>query len=254
MPDVAPTNMAMGILGAGVCIPDAGLASELQLDDCALDIAILPPMVRRRTSLATRIAVSAASRACAVAGGDLQIPAIFVSAAGEMQVTDRLCRAIAGEAYPLSPTQFHNSVHNSASAYWSMATGSMAPMQAMSTLQDCFAMGLLEAACQLQWQTEPVLLVVYDEPMPGDLLPGFDWQAFGFALLLGAPARDLPCVSRPYVQNGGVTRDGPTDLSARTPAMAGLPLLQALHNPASGSYRLPVTTGADGWMIGLELP
>ena len=36
--------------------------------------------------------------------------------------------------------------------------------------------------------------------------------------------------------------------------MAGLPLLQALLNPASGSYRLPVTTGDDGWMVGLELP
>mgnify|MGYP001816463794 FL=1 len=252
MTDALSANAAIGVLGAGVCIPDEALASELQLDDCELDVAILPPMVRRRTSLATRIAVSAASRACA--GGDLQMPAIFVSAAGEMRVTDGLCQAIAREAFPLSPTQFHNSVHNSASAYWSMATGSMAPMQAMSALQDCFAMGLLEAACQLQAQAGRLLLVVYDEPMPADLLPGFDWQACAFALLLGTPSQGLPLMSRPFVHAEEATGDGSTALSSRTPAMAGLPLLQALRNPVSGRHRLPVTARDDGWTIELELP
>jgi hypothetical protein len=244
----------MGILGTGICIPDEVLASALQLDDCAIDLAILPPMMRRRTSLATRMAVSAAGRACAGDARDLQIPAIFVSAAGEMQVTDRLCRAIAREAFPLSPTQFHNSVHNSASAYWSMATGSHAPMQAMSAQQDCFAMGLLEASCQLQWQTERLLLVVYDEPMPAELLPGFDWQACAFALLLGMPSKGLPLVSRPFVSNEVEAANEPASLSSRTPAMAGLPLLQALRNPVAGRQCLPVTTGDDGWTVELELP
>ena len=76
MTDALSANAAMGVLGAGVCVPDEALASELQLDDCELDVSILPPMVRRRTSLVTRIAVSAASRACAVAGADLQMPAM----------------------------------------------------------------------------------------------------------------------------------------------------------------------------------
>lgn len=115
-------------------------------------------------------------------------------------------------------------------------------------------MGLLEAACQLQTQAGRLLLVVYDEPMPADLLPEFDWQACAFALLLGAPLEGLPIVSGPFVVDEGNAGDGPASLSSGTPAMAGLPLLQALRNPVTGRHRLPVTTGDDGWTIELELP
>ena len=108
----------MAILGTGLCIKDNGIAAQQGFHDCALDVSLLPAMVRRRTSLATRVAISAATRACANADSSQQLPAVFVSLSGEIQVTDKLCRAIAKNDYPLSPTQFHNSVHNTASSYW----------------------------------------------------------------------------------------------------------------------------------------
>ena len=72
-------------------------------------------MARCRTNSATRIAISAARRATANNGRSP--PAIFISTLGEMQITDTLYNAIAHQNYPLSPTQFHNSVHNTAAGY-----------------------------------------------------------------------------------------------------------------------------------------
>ena len=94
----------------------------------------------------------------------------------------------------------------------------------------------------------------YNPAIHDSWFAGFDWQACAFALLLGAPSQGLPLVSRPFVHAEEAAGDESTALSSRTPAMAGLPLLQALRNPVSGRHRLPVTTGDDGWTIELELP
>jgi len=254
MTDTAAQSAPVAILGSGLCIPDEDVATGLGFADARVDASILAPMVRRRTSIATRVAITAAGRACAAAGNDHQLPAIFVSSVGEMQVTDKLCRSITRQEYPLSPTLFHNSVHNTAAGYWSMATGSMASMQAMGALDDSFALGLLEAWCQLQTVTEQVLLVVYDEVMPEQLLPSYTWKACAFALVLDRDAHGHPLVHRPFQATVSEPARSVTDFSVSNPAMAALPLFRTLQQASSSRQHVTLSTGTRPWLVEMVMP
>ena len=254
MNDAATLSAPLAILGSGLCIPDESIAAGLGFADASIDATILAPMVRRRTSNATRVAITAAGRACAAAGNNHQLPAIFVSSVGEMQVTDKLCNSITRQEYPLSPTLFHNSVHNTAAGYWSMATGSMASMQAMGALDDGFALGLLEAWCQLQTVAEQVLLVVYDETMPAQLLPGYTWKACAFALVLHRDTRKHPLVHRPFQANVPDPARPVTDFSVINPAMAALPLFQALQQATGGQQQITLSSGTRPWLVDMVMP
>jgi len=249
---VAEMQRLMSVLGTGLCIPDEETAAAHGFSDCGVDASLLPPLVRRRTSLATRMAVCAADRACTSAGGDRDLSAVFVSAAGEMQVTDKLCTAIARQQYPLSPTLFHNSVHNTAAGYWSMATGSMAPMQAMAALDDGFALGLVEAWCQLQTGVDRVLVVVYDEALPDELLPDYNWHSCALALVLGGREAGRPSIAVPF-QSVGERAGGAADrVKSANPAMAGLPLLRLLQQSSPGRHRISLSGGEVAWVIDVE--
>jgi hypothetical protein len=254
MTDTAVQTAPIAILGSGLCIPDRDVAAGFGFADAEIDASILAPMVRRRTSIATRIAITAAERACAAANTSHKLPAIFVSSVGEMQVTDKLCHSITRQEYPMSPTLFHNSVHNTAAGYWSIATGSMASMQAMGALGDGFALGLLEAWCQLQTVAERVLLVVYDEVMPAQLLPDYTWKACAFALVLDRDARDRPLLHRPFQANVPDPTLPGTGFSERNPAMAALPLFQILQQAASGQQQITLSSGPRPWRIDMEMP
>ncbi|MCP4409483.1 MAG: beta-ketoacyl synthase chain length factor [Gammaproteobacteria bacterium] len=255
MTDFTTPTAPLAILGSGLCIPDGNVAAGLGFADAELDASILPPMVRRRTSNATRVAISAADRACTAAGTHRKLPAIFVSCAGEMQVTNKLCRAISQQNYPLSPTLFHNSVHNTAASYWSMATGSTAAMQAMGALSDGFALGLLEAWCQLQTVTERVLLVVYDEDMPVKLLPDYGWKNCAFALVLDRDAAaNRPRLHQPFKRTAPDPALSTENFPGDNPAMAAAPLFQAVQESPRGRQQITLSPGTRPWLADLLIP
>jgi len=241
----------MEIAGHGLCIPDDETATTLGFSDVELNIATLPAMMRRRTSLATRIAISALEQACSDAQVEKNLPAIFVSSVGEMQVTNKLCQAIATEQYPLSPTLFHNSVHNTAAGYWSIATGSSAPMQAMSGLEDGFALGLLEAWCQLQTVADKVLLVCYDENMPQSLLPDYHWEPLALAFVLKAKPDGRFSLSIPVQAEAQDKTAKHGDFASTNPAMAGLPLIKMLRSNLTGTHRVQLSPGTRPWFADL---
>ena len=254
MNDMAPNQTPMSILGTGLCIKNNETAHSLGFQDCALDTSLLPTMVRRRTSEATRIAVSAATRACSNAGTGHNLPAVFVSLSGEILVTDKLCQAIAKNEYPLSPTHFHNSVHNTASSYWSMSSESQMPMMAMSALEDGFALGLLESWCQLQTGAERILLVVYEEEAPVHLLPNYIWEPCAISLVLSHPASELAAISRPLQSTQKSGRAAVDSIASSSPAMAGLPLLKTLLKNNSGRYNVEVSQGVLPWLAEVVIP
>ncbi len=68
----------------------------------------------------------------------------------------------------ISPTKFHNSVHNAAAGYWTIGAGCTRAATALSAFDASFAQGLVEALAQLQ-EHEAVLLVGYDGPSSGPL-------------------------------------------------------------------------------------
>jgi hypothetical protein len=109
------------------------------------------------------VALEVAARACEHAGRDPKIlPSVFASANGDLPVSDSICETLAKTPALTSPTKFHNSVHNAAAGYWTIATGCLKPYTALCGRDCTFGQGLLEAVAQSLSEATPVLLVAYD--------------------------------------------------------------------------------------------
>ena len=80
-----------------------------------------------------------------------------------------LCEQLATDDRQISPTRFHNSVHNAAAGYWSIATQSMAPCQVLCAYDASFGAGLLDALAQVVVDRQPTLLIAYDSEYPEPL-------------------------------------------------------------------------------------
>lgn len=131
---------------------------------------LLPPNERRRAPDSVAVALEVALAACTAAGRDpAALPSVFASTHGDLGITDYICATLAADARALSPTRFHNSVHNAAAGYWTIGTGCHAPSTALSSFDASFAQGLLEALVQLRTGSEAVLLAAYDAPSAGPL-------------------------------------------------------------------------------------
>jgi len=245
----------MIILGAGASFlsPDDALNSGYP--DFDMQTTLLPARLRRRTSKATRLAFAAAERACQQAGiAPAELPVIFCSSLGEIAVTDRLCSDIAAERLPLSPTLFHNSVHNTASGYWSIAVGNRHPAMAMGAGHDGFALSLVEAWSQLNTVTERLLLVCYEESLPDTMLADNHWIGAAFAFVISTPAaateEPLASITPPAQQWPEVSR--PIPYGKQSPAMAALPLFDAISQQHNGI--IPLTPEGDiNWFTNLVL-
>lgn len=131
---------------------------------------LLAPNERRRAPDTVAVALHVAQSACAAAGMDpAQLPSVFASCHGELSITDYMCRTLAEDPASLSPTRFHNSVHNAAAGYWTIGAGAHTPATAISAGAWSFAQGLLEAMVQLHEGAPAVLLVSYDGAATGAL-------------------------------------------------------------------------------------
>ncbi len=131
---------------------------------------LLAPNERRRAPESVAVALEVALAACAAAGRDPKtLPSVFTSTQGDLGITDYMCATLRDEPRTISPTKFHNSVHNAAAGYWTIGNGCMAPATAISAYDASFAQGLLEALVQLAAGGEAVLLAAYDTPATGPL-------------------------------------------------------------------------------------
>jgi Beta-ketoacyl synthase, N-terminal domain len=131
---------------------------------------LLAPTERRRAPDTVALALTVAADACAAAGLDpAGLPSVFASTHGDTPISDAMCSTLARDPRLTSPTRFHNSVHNAAAGYWSIATGSHAPNTAISACEATFGSGLLEALSQCVCEAMPVLLVSYDVEVRGPL-------------------------------------------------------------------------------------
>ena len=128
---------------------------------------ILASTERRRSSDVARLAIAAAQEALRSSGlaGD-QVATVFASSDGDGRITDQICAALARFEREISPTSFHNSVHNAPAGYWSIATGSQLASTNVCAYDLSFAAGLLEAAAQTIVEHQPVMLIASDLPFP----------------------------------------------------------------------------------------
>lgn len=131
---------------------------------------ILAPTERRRAPDTVAIALQVAAETCASAGIDPgELPSVFASTHGDLAISDYMSATLATTPELISPTRFHNSVHNAAAGYWSIATGSLQPYTALTAFNETFGEGVLEALVQAGCERTPVLLVAYDIEARGPL-------------------------------------------------------------------------------------
>jgi hypothetical protein len=151
---------------------------------------LLAPNERRRAPDTVLLALEAGLAACRAAGVDPAGPSsIFASTHGELAITDAMCRTLVEAPTEISPTRFHNSVHNAASGYWTIGCGCRAGSTAISAYRATLAQGLIEAAMQLAAGEDAVLLVAYDGTATGPLAAVSPSEGlFGLGLVL-EPAR-----------------------------------------------------------------
>jgi hypothetical protein len=194
---------------------------------------LLAPNERRRAPDSVLLAFEIAQQACAMAGREPgSMPAVFASAYGDLPISDYLCATLLQAPQELSPTKFHNSVHNAPAGYWAIATGCMASTNAISAGTATFGAGLLEAALLAVSENTPVMFAVYDVAATGPLADVVPCRsAFGAAFVL-APRRD---------RAGAGLRIEPRCGSA--PALApDDALLHPLHQDNPVAYGLPMLT------------
>jgi hypothetical protein len=193
---------------------------------------LLAPNERRRAPETVAVALEVALAACNAAGRDPRVlPSVFASTHGDLGITDYMCATLATDPRSISPTRFHNSVHNAAAGYWTIGAGCTEATTAISAYDATFAEGLLEALVQLAAGEEAVLLVGYDGGGAGPLLPiSKSAGLLGGALVLSrTPKADAPRIEV-TLQQGQMSADA-TRLSgvAGGNAMAQmLPLFEAL--------------------------
>lgn len=189
---------------------------------------------RRRAPESVLVAVEAASQAVAMSGlTGKDLACVFVSAYGDQATTDYMCRVLAGTPTELSPTRFHNSVHNASAGYWTIATGCHAASSATCAGSASFGSGLLEAASLACADHRPVVLVCSDTAGTGPLgeLIGCTF-AFGCALVL-APAAHAGMTLRLTTTAASTPSHPPlpdacTTWMRNNPSAACLPLLAML--------------------------
>jgi hypothetical protein len=196
----------------------------------------LPPAERRRATAVTRVALEAAEQAIPAGVDPQQIATVFASSGGEVEIIHRIFSELATPERQISPTHFHNSVHNAASGYWSIATGSQCASTSLSCFDDTFSAGLLEATVQTLAEATPVLLVAYDFPPLAPIAEFRPLSApFGTALLLNAEKSAHSLMELQLAFDAGqpaavsrMTDPGLEALRAGNPAARALPLLTAL--------------------------
>lgn len=142
------------------------LGAELPL----FHVADLPATERRRAGRSIKLAVDLAAQAVRSAQIDPALPAnVFASTSGDTHVLTDICAALATDDRLISPMRFHNSVHNAATGYWTIAQQNRQPTTAVALHNLTASAGLLEAATEVITEQTPVLLVIYDIPFPPPL-------------------------------------------------------------------------------------
>ncbi|HEV2621430.1 MAG TPA: beta-ketoacyl synthase chain length factor [Frateuria sp.] len=261
------SRLQVYVQGVGVWSPQladfAALRGALRGQDVAPPPARppasrLPANERRRAPESVLLAIEVADQAVAMSGLDAStLACVFASSHGDQPIMDYMCAVLATAPAELSPTRFHNSVHNAPAGYWTIATGCHAPSNAVCAQQASFGAGLLEAAILAVADARPVLLVCSDTAGSGPLTEVTGCVApFACALVL-APQPGASTLGRldlhlcpASIAGASSAAALPATWMASSPSASALPLL-ALLAQGTGRCRL-MATGSLGMEVQLE--
>jgi len=220
----------------------------------------LPANESRRAPLGVRLAFRVAEDALLADGRSPEpLATVFASSDGDTHIVHRISLALAEPQRVVSPTDFHNSVHNAAAGYWSIAAQARLPSMSLSAGTASFGAGLLEAGAQAQAEDLDILLVAFDVRPPAPLLPR--WcitESAAFALIL-SPRRSARALAtlhiEPVPRSAETTMDdaGLETLRLGNPAARALPLLGRLARHEPGAILLD-GAGEHSLRLQLEWP
>ena len=206
--------------------------------------AVLPTAERRRASRVIKLCLGVGLQAVEHAGADAaSLATVFASSGADGHNCHALCEQLASDDRQISPTRFHNSVHNAAAGYWGIATHSMAPCQVIAAFDASFGAGLLDALAQVVCDGQPVLLVAYDSEYPQPLHAKRNTPDCGGVALLLSPQRKASSLARVTLATSTLAADVMDDaalesLRLHIPALRALPLLQRLALGQTGGVVL----------------
>lgn len=258
---IAARIMSVGLLGPGLPDWDAG---RRVLDGSAAyapdEVAPPPPAhlsarERRRTSHGVRLALAVAQDAVDNSGDAAKsLPTVLGWPHGDGPVMHRLLETLATPERYVSPTDFHNSVHNVAVGYWTIASGSHEPCSSIAAGEGTFPASLLKALTEVACEARRVLLVVCSMPFPEPLdtvcpVGG----SFGAALVLAPPREKggLAEITARYRTGGALSPSMPATAGLRplwqtNAAARAVPLLECVARDNSATIAIPY--GPKGWL------
>ncbi|MCC7090716.1 MAG: beta-ketoacyl synthase chain length factor [Nitrosomonas sp.] len=238
---------SIAILGPG--LPDWNVALSIldgeqryQRADFEIPaVTWLPATERRRVGKMVRLALTVGNAAVQAAAIDArQLATVFTSSSGDGDNCDAIFTTLAhtekSERF-ISPTRFHNSVHNAPAGYWSIANQCTLPSTSLCAYDASFAAGLVEACSQALWTGEPILLISSDVMYPyplSDIRP--IGSNFAVAMVLNPVVTDaaLATLTLGYAAESETRMEMPEldELRLSNPSARCLPLLQAIAQKA----------------------
>ena len=232
----------VGLLAPGLQGWAAGapvLAGQAPYERAPTEVAastLLPAAERRRAGLPVKLALAVGQEAFANAARDPGATAtVFTSSSGDGENLHRICETLAGSEREISPTRFHNSVHNAPAGYWSIAVGAREASTSLCAHDMSFAAGLIDACAQTLCEQVAVALIACDQPYPEPLhgvRPIAGSVCVGMVLTHQATAPALAVLEVELLPaDGAVTRMEEPQLEALragAPAARALPLLAAV--------------------------
>lgn len=196
--------------------------------------AALPPAERRRCGPIVKLSLAVGQEAADASGlSPSGLPTVFSASGADGVNCHEICAMLASSDRQISPTRFHNSVHNASAGYWSIAHGAMASASVLCAHDGSFGAGLLEAITQVVVDGTHSMLIacdtVYPEPLHS-MRPIPD--EFGVALVLG-PQRSARSLAQLEVTLTAATAERLANTALETlrtsiPAARSLPMLCAI--------------------------
>jgi hypothetical protein len=205
--------------------------------------SLLPGNELRRASAVVRLALHVSESALRMSRLEpASVRNVFASSNGDGGIVHTILEVLARNE-DVSPTGFHNSVHNAAAGYWTIAQSSRQATTALGCYDDSFSAGLLKAGVETVVEQQPVLLCVYDAPLPPPLHACRPLScAFAVALVL-VPDQGSICQLTISLDEDSVPSQTQTcalhPSLAKNPACQSLELLALLALEKAGRLQIP---------------
>lgn len=199
---------------------------------------LIPPRLKRGTSLLTQMLGEVVEQAATYAGvAASDVATVYGSRFGELETAVTLLEMLFRDDGRISPSRFKNSVHNAASGLVSIGTGNRAFSTAIAGGSATFAASFLEAFAYLQSAGGDVILAVGDDALPEPFRASSGHEPLALSFCLGTERR-LPNATR--LQR--LRRQGAGE---RPPALAAAPMARFVGNAAEPGLALLVSVWTD---------